>query len=251
MNNKHTKSFTVSFGEVGPDRIMTPQAIIGRFQEVINEHTLDLGVGVRRVWEEFGGKWVTTRLKMEIDRLPAFGEEITVDTWPLKPTMLVLPRVCALKDAAGETVIRAYSEWCVLNIADDSVMRSNTFGYPGEMEHIADRLIEGRLANPREVLEEHERIYSRQMRFSDLDFNGHVNNITDIRLALDCFTADELAAHPIQILEMSYASQCYEGEEVTVYRRFTEEDIWIVQGRVGERLIFTARIKTDNHTNKR
>jgi len=251
MNNKHSKSITVSFGDVGPDRAVTPQALVSRFQEVINEHTRQMGVGVDRVWNDFGGKWVTTRLKMEIDRFPRFGEEMVIETWPLKPSMLVLPRVCGVKDAAGTTIVRAYSEWCVLNVTDEAIRRTNTFGYPVGMEHIPDRLIAGRLSNPREVLEESERVYEREMRFSDLDFNGHVNNVADIRLAMDCFSAEELAARPVRVLEMAYASQCYAGEVVGVYRRQTDEENFILQGRTADRLIFTALVKTANDTNKR
>ena len=246
MNNKHSKSFPITFGDVGPDKHLTLSALVLRFQEVINEHTLELGVGTERVWNEFGGKWVITRMKLEIDRLPQFGETVTIETWPLKPSILIMPRVCAMLDGDGNPVIRAYTEWCVLDIADDSIRRTTTFGYPTQMEHLTDRLISGRPTNPREMLTEAELVYQRTMRYSDLDFNGHVNNVADLRLAIDCFTAAELAEHPVRELEMTYAGQGYEGETISIYRRNIETAQdgsaahSIIQGRSADRHIFTA-----------
>ena len=48
---------------------------------------------------------------------------------------------------------------------------------------------------------------------------SHMNNVAYVRLLLDCFTAKELASGDIRSVELHYSTPCFEGEELTVYKK--------------------------------
>ena len=238
MNNQYKASLTVSFGDVGPDMLLTPAAMTGLFQSVINEHTNEMEIGVDTLREGCRGKWIISRMRAEIARMPRYGESITVETWPLRPSALIMPRCIRILDARGEQIIGSYGEWCVLDIETNAPIRTSVFTGHINLEYRTDRAAQTRFRMGRFQPEEADFRFRRTMRYSDLDSNGHVNNVTDIRLLSDCFSAAELGAHPPKCLEVAYSSQCYEGEEMALYRRGESVGVNQLCGRVGDRVVF-------------
>lgn len=233
IGNTYTESRTVRTDECGPENRMTLASVMGAFQHVVATHTDLCGIGFSDLKKQ-GLKWVIVKIRFEIDGLPRYGDGITVSTWTEKPGAFRFGRDFELK-SGGAPCVGAYSDWCVLD-GNEKIVSTDRLACPYS-EHRADRVC-GRFAARGLKTESAEPVYSRVMRYSDLDLNGHVNNVSYIRFALDCFTAGELSTPP-RSLEMNYRAQAYEGDELTLSRA-DDGDRSFVEAKTAAGTVFTA-----------
>ncbi len=231
--NKYTKTKVASMNDVAFCGIALPSHIMSIFQEAVTEHTAILGVGANTIIKTIGAKWVITRVRFEIDGTLSVGDEYTVSTWPLAAGPLRFGRTFTL-EKDGKIIVRAFTEWCLLDVKTDEVMRSNVLTMPID-EYLTDKAIDGKFSGAK--AETPTLVYTHTVRASDLDINRHVNNVTYIKFALDCLTTDELEKTDIKSFEMYYTSQCFEGEELSLYRENN-----LIEARCGERVVFRCTI---------
>ena len=87
--------------------------------------------------------------------------------------------------------------------------------------------------------DESDLVYTKTIRLSELDYNLHGNNIAYIKMATDCFSFDEYSNLNIQVLEMYYTNQCFEGDQINLYKRKIDTK-YIIEGKTAEKSIFRA-----------
>ena len=138
-----------------------------------------------------------------------------MSTWPLKAGALRFGRTFLL-EKDKKPIARAFTEWCLLNADTNEVLRSSVLTMPID-EYLTDKGIEGKFSGAK--ADAPALVYSHTVRASDLDINRHVNNITYIKFALDCFDTKELESIDIKSFEMYYVSQCFEGQTLELYRQ--------------------------------
>ncbi len=215
--NKLTKQQIITMNDVdfsGKTDIARTMAI---FQQAVTEHTALLDADSPAVKRKLNAKWVITRARFEIEKCLCIGDSYTVSTWPLEAKMLRFGRGFTL-EKDGVRVASAYTDWCLLDIDTDEVIRAKNLVMPID-EYITDKAVRGTFSQRKEEMTDADIVYTKTVRASDLDINRHVNNISYIRMALDCFDTDELLALDIKSFEMYYLSQCYEKEVITLYRK--------------------------------
>lgn len=232
MNN-YEKTKIASMNDVAFCGYALPSHIMSIFQEAVTEHTAILGCGADTIIKTIGAKWVITRVRFEIDGALKVSDKYTVSTWPLKAGPLRFGRTFTL-EKNGKSIVRAFTEWCLLDAKTDEVMRSDVLSMPID-EYLTDKAIEGKFSGAK--VQQPEFVYSHTVRQSDLDINGHVNNITYIKFALDCLTTKEIESTQIKSFEMYYLSQCFEGQTLSLYRQDS-----LIEARCDERTVFRCTI---------
>lgn len=231
--NKYTMTKTASMNDVAFNGKSLPSHVMNLFQEAVTEHTAILGVGADTIKNTIGAKWVITRVRFEIDDTLSVGDSFSVSTWPLKAGPLRFGRTFIM-EKDGKIIARAFTEWCLLDINTDEVMRSGVLTMPID-EYLTDKAIEGKFSGAK--AQDPTFVYSHTVRVSDLDINRHVNNVTYIKFALDCLLSEELEKININSFEMYYLSQCFEGEVLSLYREGN-----LIEARCGERVVFRCTI---------
>jgi acyl-ACP thioesterase len=86
---------------------------------------------------------------------------------------------------------------------------------------------------------ESDLVYTKTIRLSELDYNVHGNNIAYIKMAQDCFTFQEYSSLDIKVLEMYYTNQCFEGDQIHLYKK-KFDDKYIIEGKTADKSIFRA-----------
>ncbi len=210
-----------------------PSQVMGIFQDAVTEHTAILKVDANTIMKTIGAKWVITRVRFEIDDTLSVGDGYTVSTWPLKAGPLRFGRTFLL-EKDSKIIVRAFTEWCLIDAKTNEVLRSNVLTMPID-SFLTDKGIKGKFSGAK--ADTPELVYTHTVRPSDLDINRHVNNITYIKFALDCFSSDELESIDIKSFEMYYISQCFEGETLEIYRQDN-----LIEARCGERTVFRCAI---------
>lgn len=113
-----TYGFKVRGYECGADGLATLPTVCNYLQEVASLHAESLGFS-KSDFEKAGDNvsWVLTRLLVRMNRYPAWGDEVTVETFPRGGRKIVAWRDFILKDARGETLGVATSEWMVIDLS--------------------------------------------------------------------------------------------------------------------------------------
>lgn len=231
--NKYTLTATASINDVAFNGKALPSHIMSIFQHAVTEHTAILNVGADTIIKTINAKWVITRIRFEISGSLHVGDRYTVSTWPLKARALRFGRSFVL-EKDGQIIARAYTDWCLLNADTQEVLPSKVLAMPID-EYLTDKVIEGTFSNSK--AEAAELVYTHTVRQSDLDINRHVNNITYMKFALDCFSLEELENTDITSFEMYYVSQCFEGETLSLYRSGN-----VIEAKCDERTVFRCTV---------
>ena len=213
-------------------------------QNLASMHSDGLGFGFQDVGSR-GMFWVLSWASLEFDALPALGDEIRGRTWPKREYKLFSIRDFLFFDSKGEVFCRAGTGWMLIdmNTKKATSIRCLKSSIPYvESESALARLPE-RL-NPPESCRE---VYTRRIRYSDLDVNRHVNNARHTEFLMDCYDIEHHRSWRVRSLTVSFVAEARFGDEISfrlsdgrpdgsthfIESRRVESDTPVVQAAIG------------------
>jgi acyl-ACP thioesterase len=199
----------IRFGQVDRSDRLTLFSTFDLFQEAAISHAADLGVG-RDDLARTGQLWVLSRMTALMERRPLYGETVIVRSWPLGADRLFAVRDYDIRDSGDNPVVRARSGWLVLDLEKRRPLRvqqvvaslppnTGVHALPGGA---------GSLDSPQDMLKAGE----RRAVFSDIDYNGHVNNTRYIQWIQDLVEPDILENADTLRLDINYLGEVKYGE---------------------------------------
>ena len=220
---------------------MTPASILMLIQEVAGKHCVALSVDYETLARR-GMFWAVTRHRVQIERLPRLGETIRVETWPMPTTKVAYPRSVVAYDAAGNECFRAISLWVLMNLDTRSMILPGKSGIS-----VVGSLRGLELPSPGSLaLMDHTQTRQRQVCFTDLDRNGHMNNTRYLNWVSDLLPSAFHQEHEVKEFTICYHAEAREGQLLDLSWDFPQEDCLQVDARradsdQGER-VFSARL---------
>lgn len=204
MENTLIEEFQVRTWDVDRSGRLDIAAAFNYFQEVAGNHAERLGVG-KEALNKTGHAWVLSRMTAIIDRRPSWGEIIRAKTWPRGTDRLFAVRDYELLDSEDKIVSRGRSGWIVLDTARMRPVRPQflTDLFPVyEQKNAIEQGIESLKTFPDLISSG-----SRPVAYSDIDYNGHVNNSRYIQWIQDVLPATELENANTFQMDINYLSQ--------------------------------------------
>ncbi len=219
MDLQYSFNHTVIYSETGIRGLMTLPAISALFQEAALLQAEVHGFGESYCREE-GRMWVLSRLQTEIVRLPGHRESIVVETWPKVPQGPLARRDYRILDSSGAEIVRATSGWMLLDTSSLRPVRPQAvfekFDFSAAGEAIPGTA--GKIPPSGDIRSELE----VTARYSDLDQQGHVNNIRYLRWATDCYAPEEINRVEPSGFAVSYAKSAAWNDRVLLQRSDAE-----------------------------
>jgi acyl-ACP thioesterase len=204
---------TVRFGAIDKSDLMTLDAVFNFFQEAAISHAENLGVG-REAMARTNQLWILSRMSVQVNRRPQYGETITVRTWPRGGEKLFALRDFDIRDAADNPAVQARSCWLIIDMEKRRPLRPQSI--MDTMPHN-----EGRNALPAAIgLEERlslRKAAERQTLYSDVDYNGHVNNVSYIRWIEDAIDPALLEQARQFRLDINYLNEVLPGDVTGIW----------------------------------
>lgn len=163
--------------------------------------------------------WAVTRHRVQITRLPTWGEKIRVETWPMPTTRVAYPRSIVAYDENGRECFRAISLWVLMNLDTRAMILPGKSGIS-----VVGTLRGNELPSPNGLIA--RPLGSRQTRrvcFTDLDQNGHMNNTRCMDWIDDLLPSAFHRSHMIKEFTVCYLSEAKEGQELSVSWDFLDE----------------------------
>ncbi|MCC8094692.1 MAG: acyl-[acyl-carrier-protein] thioesterase [Tannerellaceae bacterium] len=158
--------------------------------------------------------WVLSRLAIEMNEFPAMSEEVIVYTWVEDVGKLFTNRCFELTNQAGTPFGYARSIWAAI---DTATRRPTPLDVEGLNEYRMERPcpIEkpGKIAPVENKTE--GQVY--QIKYSDLDVNGHLNSIKYMEHLLDLFDIRLYREKEIRRFEIACQSEGTYGMSLTLH----------------------------------
>jgi len=158
--------------------------------------------------------WVLIKVQMLINRLPRWGEQITIETWGKRIVRLYALRDFSITSGTGEKLVSATSSWMVLD---------KTRGRPQRLDRKSDSFpwqlgrdeIETNLDKVEELKDGIE-LARFSVLFSDIDVNRHVNSARYLQWMMDSHSYKHLSSTEAGSIELSFLSEALQNVEVIV-----------------------------------
>ena len=186
-------------------------SVFNHLQNVAAMHAGKLGVGITEVLEQ-GLFWVLSWVKLEFSFLPRLGDEFTVRTWPKCRHKLFFIRDFRFAGSNSEVFCRATTAWLLVDVKTKKAVSGQRLreGIPQlEAEH-ALRCYPERFA----IEDAGRSIFTRVIRYSDLDVNRHVNNARFVEFIMDCYPLEHHRRHRFRSLTVAFIAEARYGDEL-------------------------------------
>jgi len=235
----YTEDFKIHTYEVDMHNRLTVQALCQFLQEAASSHANSLGFGV-----EFFLKnrrtWVLSRLGVDMKEPVPLGSSVTIKTWPSGVKKLFFIRDFIIENGEGREIGSASSYWIFLDTENMRPIPPSkneiTFNYD-DLPVSSDRLL-----NKIPSIENPSFAGSFNVRYSDLDLNNHVNNITYIQWAMEGIEPQYKRNHWITSLNVTFLSEVKYGQQIQLEREKSDDFTFLHSMKVQERDV--CRIKT-------
>ena len=217
-----------------------PASVLDLFQDAAGEHAKMLGVGYDTLASQ-NKCWMILRLRYEVVRQPKMFSSVIVKTWPIESRRIEFDRDYEISDTEGNLLVKGTSQWAILDISNrekPALVMAKDFDI-GVEEYIPDRALEGRFDRlPPKFEAEGDGVVVKS-GYTDIDTNGHVNNIKYANFILNAL--DLPADKEISSFRIYYQREVMSGGEITVFSR-TDQDRITCRGESGGFVSFTARL---------
>ncbi|MDR1909453.1 MAG: acyl-ACP thioesterase [Spirochaetaceae bacterium] len=251
MKNIWEETKAVTFGSADISGRLSPAGVLELFQEAAINHAEHLGVGREALLAARQG-WVLSRISVVADVRPAWRDTVTVRSWPRGADRLFAVRDYDMRGPEGELLVRGRSGWLVLDLDKRRPLRP---------QFMMDRLPgnEGLDALPGTPLGLDARpgltkIAGREARYSDIDYNGHMNNARYMTWVQDIAGPELLEKAGRFRLDLNYLHEVRLGEALELWagplpEPSLPEGLWerglAVEGRrAGGEAVFRAELRT-------
>lgn len=242
MEPIYIDNFTVSDLQCDRYGRLKPSAILWFVQEIAGRHCLLLGTD----WDTLAKKnmfWAVIRHRVQVTRLPKKGEQIRIETWPMPTSRVAYPRNVVAFDQQGNELFRTLSLWVLMDLNTRAMILPGKSGVK-----VLGVLRGGELPIPASLPPAQlSGCLSRQVRFTDLDINGHMNNCRYLDWAYDLLPSAFHQDHQIRDFTLGYLSEAREGDTLLLQHEVAEDGTvrLEIQRQDGENLhrIFCAQLQ--------
>lgn len=209
-------------------------------QEIGGMHLYEFGTNTETMAKEQNLAFIFTKMSISIHSLPKAQDKVVMRTWCSGLKGVRFTRNYLLFDQNRNLLTEAKVEVTTLNLETRKIVRPNEiigfsdFLYNDELENNADA--PSKLSIP----EDFGITYSRPVRYSDIDYNGHVNNTVYADMSLDCLTP-EVLKRSVKGFCINFVNEVLPNETITVSAAETTDGFTFV-GTANDRQSFVAKL---------
>lgn len=237
--SSYSQKFFVTIYDVDFRGNLKPSSILNYFQEVATKHAIILKVDYHSLLKvnEF---WVLSRLCVNIDGYPKYGDEVTVVTYPISPRLVDCDRDYYIIDKNGEVLIRGVSKWLILDCDTHKIKKINP-NYFGGLDFIDKRAID----NPEwkvEPIENMQEVLKNKVHLDDIDFNKHMNNAKYANVIFNALSPEDILNKKINAFSINYLNEMKYQDEYVVKRFYKNEYDVILEIESNNKPAFRSQI---------
>jgi len=218
--------------------------LLNLLQDIAWLHAKHLGWGYEALVEH-GTAWVLVRQKLVMADWPVWGDVVEVRTWPRGVNGALAIREFEIV-VGDRTFGECSTSWLIIDARTRRPTKIDREAFRQNARTEGCLAFEAQKIVLRTDLKE---VATFQVRNSDLDVNGHVNNTRYAQWILDSVAADAQAAFRLQEYEINFLAETRVGDTVAIEQGEIEPSPmsaarWQFQGRQAaeNKTAFVARL---------
>lgn len=226
---------------------MKPSSFMSLAQEMAMSGAEILGFGYDDLFPTYHMGWVLSRFHFKFLKPVMWRDAVQVRTWHKGVQSVFYVRDFQIVDENDEALVIGTSSWVILNMESRSLVKMTELppvvSTDPQLTESAIEELAPKVAMPRKYTPEH--VCDHVVVYSDLDINGHTNNVRYIDWAMDCISPDVTLNSPVKEVFINFNKETRVGDVVAlnVLEESEGEDrIFIVEGTVEGKQSFIAKL---------
>lgn len=161
-----------------------------------------------------------------------FTEPLHFETWLEQKHSSALVNQAILISRNGESYAKGRLESCLYNMNTNRLTKPESINFPDNVGEEKPAGVEP-FVKMAKTVEDMEYVYVHTVRYTDLDKSRHMTNLQYISLLLNAFDSEFYDRNRVTDFEIHYLSQCFEREEIKIYKK-EETTGWCLAGVRGD-----------------
>ncbi len=243
MENVYSQEITLTCYDTDSHCRLRPASFMNMAQEIAQRHATVLGFGYDDLISRRTA-WVLSRIHIRFLKYPHWRDSVTLSTWHKGADGLFYLRDFLMEDGRGEPLVAATSSWLVLNVDTRHLSREAGVTDNGT-SCLRDAVAEhcGKIRIPSGIAP--VRAGERHVSYSDVDMNGHANNVSYLVWVMDTLDYEYVLRHPVREISLNFNAEIHPGDNVEIFRYDTDGSRTWFEGRDGGRSVFTLELEND------
>ena len=215
-------SIKVRAFDVDANNRLKVSTIFDYFQDSASLHADDLKVGYDELIPK-GFFWVMSWAKCYFHNYPGFKDEVIVQTWGKKQHKLYSMRDFLMLNKDDEVLCNATTAWLFL---DAKSLRPKIMPqlFP-DVIFLEEKSAVDELPEKFKDIPQTESVYSKELKYSDIDLNKHTNNAKYVELLLDSYDEEFHNSHQMKSLTISFMSETKYADTIEIFKSNNAESV--------------------------
>ncbi len=182
------------------------------------------GLTAKRV---YNAVWVFAKTKVKFLKNISWNNEYTVVCFMSKISNAMIDIDVGIKNAADELCVYSRTEICALDLESGRIRRVTTVGVNESFKTGTPMLDMTFTKIDAENLPVADTV---KVKYTNIDYAVHTNNTEYVGFMLDTYSVAEMARRPVGEMEILYANQSYENDELTIRKGCCDgKDVFVIQ----------------------
>lgn len=212
FTSKYSHHWKIDFTQCAPNGFLKYTELCNILQITAAYHAEIGGISFADM-QNFDQAWVLSRMRIEINSMPKWREEITVKTWIISLEHSRSVRALAVY-LGDKKIVGCETFWVVINT---KIRRPEALQLPFQHFELfpndfstVDRI------KKNVIVSENLLVSKRKVLVSDLDIVNHVNNVKYLEWCLDIINCEQVLNQKIKNLNMNFLNELILNEEIEI-----------------------------------
>ncbi|MDD6795399.1 MAG: thioesterase [Clostridiaceae bacterium] len=213
MASNITKEYEINYHDVNYSLKCKLSSIVNFLCDVGNAHSEALGDTIEVLMDKKCA-WVFYKYDIKMHEYPKYREKILITTEAIGFRKFYAFRKYVIRNKEGKLLGEALALFMMINLEKRRPMRIPEKEY--ELYEVKEDLKKMIPMEDIMKVDEEEHLKKFDTRYSDIDSNGHVNNVKYIEWAIESVPVDIIKDYEIKRIKILFEKETTYGEEVEV-----------------------------------
>lgn len=213
-----SKDWEINFTQCAPNGYLKYTDLCNILQLTAAAHSEVGGISFTDM-QVFDQAWVLSRMRVEISKLPKWGDNVTVKTWINSLENSRSVRALEMH-VNGEKIVGSETFWAVFNTKK---RRPESLALPYDhFELYAEKRATTKGFSKINIDNEKEIVFEKKVFLSDLDIVNHVNNVKYLEWCLDLVDPTIILNQKIESFEMNFLKELSLNDMVIIHEKISD-----------------------------
>ena len=213
-----SKDWEINFTQCAPNGYLKYTDLCNILQLTAAAHSEVGGISFTDM-QVFDQAWVLSRMRVEISKLPKWGDNVTVKTWINSLENSRSVRALEMH-VNGEKIVGSETFWAVFNTKkrrpESLTLPYDHFELYGEKRATTKGFSKINIDNEKEI------VFEKKVFLSDLDIVNHVNNVKYLEWCLDLVDPTIILNQKIESFEMNFLKELSLNDIVIIHEKISD-----------------------------